>query len=88
MVHTVQCYLYDKILCYLILFAGENVCPTGSTCQTYETVFGNATHMCEVIWNRSYTVVPDSESCMVLWFDGTQRNPNEEVRHKMVVCEA
>ncbi|XP_071495129.1 folate receptor gamma-like [Diadema antillarum] len=58
---------------------GQNVCPADSQCQTFEAVYGNATNMCEKIWNGSFNVVNDTESCMVLWFNSDRPNPNEQV---------
>lgn len=64
----------------VILLLGENECPSDATCDTFEAKFKNASNMCETIWNKSYTVVPDTESCMVLWFDPSRGgNPNEKV---------
>ncbi|XP_033111301.1 folate receptor beta-like [Anneissia japonica] len=57
--------------------AGVNVCPAGTTCRTFEDVFGSAANMCHQIWAGAFNVTADNEQCMVFYFSDT--NPNREV---------
>lgn len=59
-------------------FTGLNTCPDGTTCQQFWQIFNNnAAIFCGQIWDYSYTVVPDSQPCMKIWFNGS--NPNDAV---------
>ncbi|KAL8598760.1 hypothetical protein ACOMHN_033323 [Nucella lapillus] len=57
---------------------GINKCPTGSKCDTFLKIFGDASSFCEGIWGHGFKVVPDSEDCFRLWFSDDE-NPNEAV---------
>ncbi|CAH8543103.1 unnamed protein product, partial [Heterobilharzia americana] len=46
---------------------GTNTCPTNSSCDTIQSIFGNAKTFCESIWDDGWKVVPDDTvpSCMI-----------------------
>ena len=69
------------LLFLLFLLIGINKCPTGSTCRTFQEVFGNASSFCERIWDHGFKVVPDTEDCFRLWFSQDE-NPNEAVARR------
>lgn len=56
---------------------GTNKCKR--KCQTFEQIFGNHERMCKKIWDDSYTVVDDSEHCLLPWFAPGSINPNRAV---------
>ncbi|ESO89510.1 hypothetical protein LOTGIDRAFT_125346 [Lottia gigantea] len=58
---------------------GQNRCPVGSSCKKFSDIFSNSTNFCEIVWNYSWKVVADTESCMHLWFDAKIGNPNDKV---------
>lgn len=58
---------------------GLNVCKEGSTCDTYENVFRNASNFCEMIWDNSFKVVPDDQPCMMFAFKEDTKTNNQHV---------
>ncbi|KAL5011671.1 hypothetical protein ScPMuIL_010222 [Solemya velum] len=58
---------------------GTNKCPLGSSCKKFKDVYNDSIEFCETIWDYSWKVVPQSEPCMVLWFDKNSENPNDRV---------
>ena len=56
-----------------------NVCPRGSSCTTFQQMYGDAKTFCERVWDGSWKVLDDSKPCMRLWFSGKSYNPNDKV---------
>uniref|UniRef100_A0A5G2QLX9 Folate receptor 2 (fetal) n=3 Tax=Sus scrofa TaxID=9823 RepID=A0A5G2QLX9_PIG len=62
--------------------SGSNQCPTGTTCDTFESFFPTPAALCEGIWNHDYKFTNYSRGsgrCIQMWFDAAEGNPNEEV---------
>ncbi|XP_078609164.1 folate receptor gamma-like [Branchiostoma floridae x Branchiostoma japonicum] len=57
--------------------SGQNTCPQGAECRTFQDYFGTPSNFCRNIWNGSFEVVDDSAPCFTQWFNGT--NPNDRV---------
>ncbi|KAL3880044.1 hypothetical protein ACJMK2_032316 [Sinanodonta woodiana] len=57
--------------------SGTNQCPASAVCRPFTEVFKDATTFCNQIWDFAWQVVPDSEPCMKLQFNGS--NPNDAV---------
>ncbi|CAB3385638.1 Hypothetical predicted protein [Cloeon dipterum] len=67
--------------------SGKNYCPATSTgCKKFKNIWEKASDFCEEVWDHSWKVVPDSENCMRLWFNGNLGNPNDHVA-KLKVLE-
>ncbi|KAH8869922.1 Folate receptor alpha isoform 1 [Schistosoma japonicum] len=49
---------------------GTNSCPESTSCMTIESIFGNATAFCELIWDHAWNVVPDNTTSGCMLFSG------------------
>lgn len=48
-------------------------------CQKFSSIYKDSTEFCETVWDHSWKVVAETESCMHLWFDADRPNPNDKV---------
>ncbi|CAH8568805.1 unnamed protein product [Heterobilharzia americana] len=64
---------------------GTNTCPTNSSCDTIQSIFGNAKTFCESIWDDGWKVVPDDTvpSCMIF----NERKEISVVEHNRLVTQ-
>ncbi|KAK6165764.1 hypothetical protein SNE40_022624 [Patella caerulea] len=58
---------------------GQNTCPSWSTCKKFSEIYTSSSNFCETVWNYSWKVVPETEPCMHIWFDGSTGNPNDKI---------
>ena len=54
---------------------GANMCPNGSSCVTFEEMYGNGEGLCNRMWGRAF-FYETSDNCTVMSFDPDGNNPN------------
>ncbi|XP_054284409.1 folate receptor beta-like [Macrosteles quadrilineatus] len=75
----------DNWIRNFIWVKGErNSCLRQAECRTFRQIFGTPNNFCQKVWDDSWKVVPDSEACMRLWFDGSDGNPNDNIARDKV----
>ncbi|CAG0914526.1 unnamed protein product [Notodromas monacha] len=58
---------------------GTNRCPENAKCQLIRDTYADAKDFCETVWDNDFKYTPDNEPCMVLSFDPSSGNPNDNV---------
>ena len=65
---------------------GNNTCPNGSMCVTFEEMYRNGEGLCNRMWGDAF-FYETSDNCTVMSFNPNEENPNFELQLPVSAAE-